>query len=48
MWFRQTIGNSCGLMALLHAAANGSAKDFIGVSPSELRRETNESATDKL
>ncbi|KFY89580.1 hypothetical protein V500_05604, partial [Pseudogymnoascus sp. VKM F-4518 (FW-2643)] len=32
MWFRQTIGNSCGLMALLHAAANGSAKDFIDPS----------------
>ncbi|KFX95929.1 hypothetical protein O988_05556 [Pseudogymnoascus sp. VKM F-3808] len=32
MWFRQTIGNACGLMALLHAAANGGAKDFIDPS----------------
>ncbi|KFZ14045.1 hypothetical protein V502_06292 [Pseudogymnoascus sp. VKM F-4520 (FW-2644)] len=28
-WFRQTIGNSCGLMALLHAAGNGSAREFV-------------------
>ena len=31
-WFRQTIGNSCGLMALLHAAGNGSAREFVGES----------------
>ena len=39
-WFRQTIGNSCGLMALLHAAGNGSARDFVGefpLPPSSLR-----------
>ncbi|KFZ13672.1 hypothetical protein V501_03595 [Pseudogymnoascus sp. VKM F-4519 (FW-2642)] len=29
MWFRQTIRNSCGLMALLHAAGNGSAREFV-------------------
>ncbi|ELR04269.1 hypothetical protein GMDG_06669 [Pseudogymnoascus destructans 20631-21] len=29
MWFRQTIRNSCGLMALLHAAVNGSAREFV-------------------
>ncbi|KFY59245.1 hypothetical protein V497_04398 [Pseudogymnoascus sp. VKM F-4516 (FW-969)] len=29
LWFRQTIGNSCGLMALLHAASNGSAREFV-------------------
>jgi hypothetical protein len=30
LWFRQTIRNSCGLMALLHAAGNGSAREFVG------------------
>lgn len=30
VWFRQTIRNSCGLMALLHAASNGGAKEFVG------------------
>ncbi|OBU00220.2 ubiquitinyl hydrolase 1 [Pseudogymnoascus verrucosus] len=29
LWFRQTIRNSCGLMALLHAAGNGSAREFV-------------------
>ena len=28
-WFPQTIGNSCGLMALLHCVSNGSAKQYI-------------------
>lgn len=28
-WFRQTIGHACGLIALLHAVANGEAKQFI-------------------
>lgn len=32
VWFRQTIGNSCGLMALLHAATNGAARDYIGMA----------------
>lgn len=31
MWFRQTIRNACGLMGLLHAVANGPAKDFISM-----------------
>ena len=30
IWYRQTIGNACGLMGLLHAVSNGPAKDFIG------------------
>jgi Ubiquitin carboxyl-terminal hydrolase, family 1 len=30
LWYRQTIGNACGLMGLLHAVSNGPAKDFIG------------------
>ncbi|ROW05585.1 hypothetical protein VSDG_00169 [Cytospora chrysosperma] len=29
VWFRQTIRNACGLMGLLHAVANGPAKEFI-------------------
>lgn len=29
MWYKQTIGNACGLIGLLHAASNGPAKDFI-------------------
>lgn len=32
MWYKQTIGNACGLIGLLHAASNGPAKDFIGMS----------------
>ena len=29
VWFKQTIGNACGLIALLHSVANGSATRFI-------------------
>ncbi|PKS09774.1 hypothetical protein jhhlp_004395 [Lomentospora prolificans] len=29
LWFQQTIRNACGLMGLLHAAANGPARNFI-------------------
>jgi ubiquitin carboxyl-terminal hydrolase L3 len=29
IWFSQTIGNSCGLMALIHCVANGTAKKFV-------------------
>ncbi|PNY28470.1 myo-inositol transporter [Tolypocladium capitatum] len=29
MWFQQTIGNACGLMALLHSVANGEAREFV-------------------
>ncbi|UNI16140.1 Ubiquitinyl hydrolase 1 [Purpureocillium takamizusanense] len=29
MWFQQTIGNACGLIALLHAVSNGGAKKFV-------------------
>ncbi|KAM5346884.1 hypothetical protein ACJ41O_009889 [Fusarium nematophilum] len=29
MWFKQTIGHACGLIALLHSVSNGTAKDFI-------------------
>lgn len=29
MWFHQTIGNACGMIALLHAVANGEARRFV-------------------
>lgn len=29
VWFKQTIGNACGLIALLHAVCNGPARDFM-------------------
>ncbi len=29
MWFKQTIGEACGTMALLHAVCNGEARKYI-------------------
>lgn len=29
VWFKQTIGHACGLIALLHSVSNGPAKQFI-------------------
>jgi ubiquitin carboxyl-terminal hydrolase L3 len=29
LWFKQTIGHACGLIALLHGLANGGAKAYI-------------------
>ncbi|KAL8790388.1 MAG: hypothetical protein Q9195_006406 [Heterodermia aff. obscurata] len=29
LWFRQTIGNACGMMGLLHSTCNGGAKALI-------------------
>lgn len=29
LWFKQTIGHACGLMALLHSISNGTAKQYI-------------------
>ena len=29
IWFRQTIGHACGLIALLHGIANGEAKQYV-------------------
>jgi ubiquitin carboxyl-terminal hydrolase L3 len=29
VWFKQTIGNTCGFIALLHGVANGSAREYI-------------------
>lgn len=31
IWFKQTINNACGLYGILHAVANGRARNFIGV-----------------
>ena len=32
LWFKQTIGNACGMMGLLHLACNGGARELIGIS----------------
>lgn len=32
LWWKQTIRNACGLMGLLHAVSNGSARNFIGTA----------------
>jgi ubiquitin carboxyl-terminal hydrolase L3 len=38
LWYRQTIGNACGLMGLLHAVSNGPAKQYIGnLHPQQLK-----------
>jgi len=29
VWYKQTIGNACGLIGLLHGVSNGQARDFI-------------------
>lgn len=29
IWYKQTIGNACGLIGLLHGVSNGKAKDFV-------------------
>ncbi|EJU02138.1 cysteine proteinase [Dacryopinax primogenitus] len=33
VWFQQTIGNACGLYAILHAVCNGKARGDIDVHP---------------
>ncbi|KZT51333.1 cysteine proteinase [Calocera cornea HHB12733] len=38
VWFRQTIGNACGLYALLHVAANGTAREIAMEPDSTLDR----------
>jgi ubiquitin carboxyl-terminal hydrolase L3 len=30
LWFKQTIGNACGLYGLLHGVANGETRNFVG------------------
>jgi ubiquitin carboxyl-terminal hydrolase L3 len=29
LWYKQTIGNACGLIGLLHAVSNGKAREFV-------------------
>jgi len=29
VWYKQTIGNACGLIGLLHGVSNGKARDFV-------------------
>jgi len=33
VWYKQTIRNACGLIGILHAVSNGSAKAFIRKLP---------------
>jgi len=30
VWYKQTIGNACGLIGLLHGVSNGAARSHIG------------------
>jgi len=30
IWFRQTIGNACGTMGVIHAVSNGQVPDHLG------------------
>lgn len=30
IWYKQTIRNACGLIGILHAVSNGSARDLVG------------------
>ena len=36
LWFKQTIGNACGLMGIIHAACNGMTRDLIGIAAAKL------------
>jgi ubiquitin carboxyl-terminal hydrolase L3 len=42
MWFKQTIGNACGLIALLHSVASGEPRKFVtdGSALDRLLKET--------
>lgn len=31
VWYKQTIGNACGLIGLLHGVSNGAARSNIGM-----------------
>jgi len=31
VWYKQTIGNACGLIGLLHGVSNGVAASYIGM-----------------
>lgn len=36
VWYKQTIGNACGLIGLLHGVSNGAARSNIGMFPPPL------------
>ena len=36
VWYKQTIGNACGLIGLLHGVSNGAARSHIGSFLEEL------------
>ena len=38
LWFKQTIGNACGLYGLLHSVCNGVSKEFIGKESQNLEK----------
>ena len=39
IWYKQTIRNACGLIGILHAVSNGSARNFVGMYWSPIREE---------
>lgn len=42
VWFKQTIRNACGMMGLLHAVSNGSARKSIGMfAQGKMKTKTN-------
>lgn len=38
MWYKQTIGNACGLIGVLHGVSNGEARNHVGESRSRRGR----------
>jgi ubiquitin carboxyl-terminal hydrolase L3 len=38
IWYKQTIGNACGLIGLLHGVSNGEARTHIGLSTTSAHR----------
>lgn len=36
VWYKQTIGNACGLIGLMHAVSNGDARQHIGIYETSL------------
>ena len=38
IWFKQTIGNACGMFGVLHGVCNGKARDFISIFPTKEKK----------
>jgi len=36
VWFRQTIGNACGTMGVIHAVFNGEIPSYLGMAAAKL------------